>query len=138
MRRAWIAAACLGVGALIGIAFRAGAVRCGGHNTLSAWASLRGLAGSQAAFQERGAIDVDGDGRGEFGFLAELSGAVALPRSDSALQPPVISGAYRIVRPDGTASRSGYRFRLFLPDAQGHGVRETGTPPLPPREPGSG
>ena len=69
---------------------------------------------------------------GEFGFLAELSGAVALPGGDRPIDEPYLSTAFRVVRPDGAVSRSGYRIRVFLPDATGQAIAEPGPSPGTP------
>jgi hypothetical protein len=41
-----------------------------------------------------------------------------------ALVPPVLSGAFRVMNGDGEVSRSGYFFKIYLPDAAGAGVGE--------------
>jgi hypothetical protein len=94
----------------------------------SALCSLHSIAGAEEQFRAARVVDLDGDGRGEYGTIAELSAAVALPDQPNALRPPVLSGAFRTVRPDGTVLRSGYRFRVLLPDADGDGVGESGAP----------
>jgi hypothetical protein len=43
------------------------------------------------------------------------------------LTPPVLSGAFRILNPNGEVSRSGYFFRMYLPDTGGLGVGEPTT-----------
>lgn len=98
---------------------------CVGNNEPSAWAALRTIAYAESQFQAAADVDRDGDRRGEFGTLAEMSGAVALAGHDAAIKHALLSGAYRRVCADGTITRSGYRFRVFLPDARGDGVCET-------------
>lgn len=97
---------------------------CVGNNEPSAWAAIRIIADAQRRFQAAGSVDLDRDGRGEFGTLAEMSGAVALAGHDAAIKDALLSGAYRRVCADGTITRSGYRFRVSLPDARGDGVCE--------------
>jgi hypothetical protein len=106
-------------------------------NDTSAWASLRNICSSEREFRRGAHVDMDGDGVGEFGTLAELSGAVPLP-DGHVLNPPVLSGAFRSVDLDGSVPRSGYRIRVFLPAESGDGVREPGfaLPPAHPRAKG--
>jgi len=107
--------------------------RCVMRNDLSAWATLRNIWSAQSELRQAKRIDTDRDGEGEFGYLAELSGRAALPGSDRGLTTPYMGTAFRIVRPDGAVARAGYRFRVFLPAADGTGVREPGTQALAPR-----
>jgi len=53
--------------------------------------------------------------------------------SDRVLNPPLLAGAFRVLDRDGCANRSGYRFRVWLPDAAGDGVPEAGYAPHPVR-----
>ena len=62
--------------------------------------------------------------RNEKGFtLIELSGQGA-GRMAAVLVPPVLSGAFKVLNANGEVSRSGYFFRIFLPDNVGVGVGE--------------
>ena len=87
-------------------------------------------------------MDLDGDGRGEFGSFRELSGAV-WPRVPEAadstaespptgvpsgalrvgtgelLNPPVLSGALRTINSSGHVMRSGWLFCIYLPTRAG-------------------
>lgn len=103
---------------------------CVMRNDLGAWATLRSIGSAQSELREAKRIDTDRDGTGEFGYLAELSGRAALPGGDRALSTPYLGTAFRVVRPDGAVARAGYRFRVFLPAADGTGVREPGTPAM--------
>lgn len=100
-------------------------------NDLAACATLRCLVSAEDVFRAARRIDVDRDGAGEFGFAGELSGGRALPRGAGVVDWPVLSGAFRDVAAGGCVSRSGYRFRVFLPDARGDGVHEAGPAPGP-------
>jgi hypothetical protein len=93
-------------------------------NESAAIATLRNIGSAQSQCQASGVVDADGDGAGEFGFFAELAGAAAV-RSDAAggvgetrISPPVLSTAFARVR-GARVQRSGYRFQLFLPAADG-------------------
>lgn len=115
----------LGVVGLVGIGLIDFGHRCGcrrNANESAAIATLKNLASAQAQLQEAGAIDVDGDGRGEYGWLAELAGAVPLraaPSQESIrLRPPLVSAAFAAVK-DGGVRRSGYVFAVFLPGVGG-------------------
>ena len=92
-------------------------------NESAAVATLRSLASAQAQFRKRGKADADKDGTGEFGGFLELSGA-GPGRMAGALNPPVLSGAFRTLNADGAVSRSGYLFHFYLPGAGGAGVGE--------------
>jgi prepilin-type N-terminal cleavage/methylation domain-containing protein len=102
-------------------------------NETSALATLRTLTSAQAQAQASAHVDMDGDGTGEHGFFRELSGAVGVRTSGdgstvgNAILPPVLSTAFRRVTTAGAVGRSGYRFRIVLPAADGTGVFETPT-----------
>ncbi|MBL8901161.1 MAG: hypothetical protein JNM84_26275 [Planctomycetes bacterium] len=89
----------------------------------AAIATLKNIASAQAQLQASGAIDVDGDGAGEYGTFAELSGACTLRGATNTLNPPVLSAAFRRVQ-RGAVERAGYFFAIFLPDATGQGLAE--------------
>lgn len=94
-------------------------------NAMAAIATLRNIVVAQAHAQAVGFLDRDGDGRGEYAGLAELAGTATERMGGRArdLLPPVLGtlGAH------GEARRSGYAFRVFLPDADGRGVGEPST-----------
>jgi len=100
-------------------------------NETSAIATLRSISTAQAQFQTSAKADVDNDGSGEFGLFRELSAAA--PVRDAAngtntggalLRPPVLSGAFRVLNGDGEVTRSGFHFKMFLPNAAGFAVSE--------------
>jgi hypothetical protein len=71
------------------------------------------------------AIDVDGDGVGEYGTFGEMTGADG-PRTSpdgstraARLGNPVLSPALAGVDASGIVTKSGYAFRIFLPGEQG-------------------
>jgi hypothetical protein len=98
-------------------------------NESAAIATLKNIASAQYQCQASGFIDADGDGAGEFGFLAELAGALPVRGdqqggvSEKRMSPPVLSAAFGRIEA-GCALRSGYFFRVFLPDAGGSAVAE--------------
>jgi len=71
------------------------------------------------------AVDLDEDGIGEFGTLGELTGVDPLRGypSQAYLEPPVVSPGLRPTGAHGTAQRSGYCFRLYLPGPDGSWLR---------------
>lgn len=98
-------------------------------NERAAIATLKNIGSAQAQCQACGVIDCNRNGRGEYGFFAELAGAVPV-RSDgqggvgtAKIQPPVLSAAFRNVE-NGRVARSGYLFQIFLPDADRRAVAE--------------
>ena len=94
-------------------------------NERSALASMRAIVNAEFQVRSQGLIDSNNDGMPEFGFLGELAGQRPVRGSGSKLSPPVLSVAMGLVDNTGTISRSGYLFRLFLPNAAGVGVPET-------------
>jgi prepilin-type N-terminal cleavage/methylation domain-containing protein len=95
-------------------------------NEAAAIGTLRNITSAQAQCQASGKIDFDNDGAGEFGYFAELSGGVNIRGQVVPVDPPMLSGAFRNVQ-DGVVNRSGYIFRMFLPDDAGLGIPELDT-----------
>lgn len=108
-------------------------------NESAAISTLRSLASAQAQLQSSGAIDTDADGGGEYGFFGELAGTQALRIFDPValapalgalpndrLNPAVLSSAFGNITTDisgnGVVVRSGYVFKMYLPDATLGGV----------------
>jgi type II secretory pathway pseudopilin PulG len=100
-------------------------------NEATAAETLAVIARAQDQFRAAKRLDLDGDGKGEFGFLKELSGATGLRttpdggRVGDVLKPPALSSIFRLLDAHGSHARSGYLYRVFLPDARGDGVPET-------------
>lgn len=92
-------------------------------NQTAAVATLRNLITAQAQLQASGVIDVDRDGRGEFGYFGEISGELPVRGSAYRLAPPAISRAFGVVA-NSRVMRSGYLFQIWLPDTAGAGVAE--------------
>jgi len=95
-------------------------------NEAAAIATLKNISSAQAQCQASGVIDVNGNGAGEYGSFAELAGAVAVRSGSSKIAPPVLSSAFAKVDGDGIVTRSGYHFRIYLPDVKSRGVHENG------------
>jgi hypothetical protein len=93
------------------------------QNEAAAFATARNVISALAQVQATSRIDEDGDRVGEFGGFVEMSGAAA-GRMAQALVPPVLSSAFRTLTEAGEARRSGYLYRIYLPDARGQGVGE--------------
>ncbi len=97
-------------------------------NESTAIATLKNLSSAQSQLQASGALDCDEDGTGEYGFFAELAGAVPMratrgPRAGARLEPPVMSRAFGTVV-HGCVRRSGYVFQLCLRSVDGGWVPE--------------
>jgi prepilin-type N-terminal cleavage/methylation domain-containing protein len=102
-------------------------------NEAAALATLRTVSTAQAQLQSSGAIDSDGDGSGEYGYFAELSGAVPLRVTNNGtpaaggvgdlLNPAILPQGFGTVQ-NGLITRSGYHFRMWLPDAAWAGAPE--------------
>jgi prepilin-type N-terminal cleavage/methylation domain-containing protein len=96
-------------------------------NESAAIATLKNISSGQAQCQASGAIDANGNGQGEYGFFAELSGKVAVRGSTLTISPPVLSTAFGNITPESNVARSGYLFRMFLPDVGQTGSMEAAT-----------
>jgi len=92
-------------------------------NEKAAVATSRNVTSAQAQFQMTAKCDADGDRTGEYGGFLEMSGGVA-GRMAGALVPPVLASAFRELSAAGEVLRSGYLYRVYLPDAGGVGVAE--------------
>jgi len=92
-------------------------------NEAAALGSSRNVLSAQAQIQQSAKIDVDADKTGEYGGFLEMSGAAA-GRMAGILSPAVLSRTFRTLTAAGEAVRSGYLFRIYLPDAHGAGVGE--------------
>ncbi len=95
-------------------------------NETAAIATLRNIISAEAQFQQSAKADTDNDGTGEYGGFLEMSGG-GTGRMAAVLNPPVLSGAFRVLNATGEVSRSGYFFRVYLPGAAGVGVGEPQT-----------
>ena len=101
-------------------------------NESNAIGTLRNLTSAQAQFWSNAVLDDDLDGAGEFGYFAELAGAVPLNGrangngTPNPLDPPILSARFGDVDAAGRVSLSGYVFQIFLPDAAGAGLAEAG------------
>lgn len=94
-------------------------------NEAAALQTLRTICTAQAQFSRSAAADEDRDASGEFGTLAELAGSAGV-RGGLRKAPTDLSPSMGKVNPDGEVERSGYVFRLYLPDQNGVGVPENG------------
>lgn len=88
--------------------------------------TLKTLHSAQANFQQRGVVDRDGDGVGEYGGFRELSGAVP-PRVGAGdppkprLDPPMMGLGFRTLgAPWGHVDVSGYYLQIYLPLPNGN------------------
>jgi type IV pilus assembly protein PilA len=106
-------------------------------NESAAIATLKNISSSQAQCQASGAIDVNRNGSGEYGFFGELSGGVDVRGASAGtrITPPVLSSAFSnmvAVGVGGTADRggvlrSGYYFTMYLPNVTAGFVSEATT-----------
>ncbi len=115
-------------------------------NENAAIATLRSIASAQAQIESSCAVDTDADGGGEFAYFGELAGVAFLRIYEPVADAPDI-GADRLVPSilptafgdifadaggDGIVERSGYIFKMWLPDvvaaAVVGGLPEDGTP----------
>ncbi|MFO1053282.1 MAG: hypothetical protein U1F36_13805 [Planctomycetota bacterium] len=98
-------------------------------NESHAIATLKGISSAQSQLQASAAIDEDGDEVGEYGFFGELAATKDLRGRRTAaapalrLAPPVLDASLGAIQ-RGCASRHGYLFRIYLPDAAGRALGE--------------
>jgi prepilin-type N-terminal cleavage/methylation domain-containing protein len=92
-------------------------------NETAALAVMRSICTAQAQFSQAGAADEDHDSIGEYGVLGELSGLVGV-RGGTGKTPTDLSASMRRLNGSGEVEKSGYLFRLYLPDSSGLGVSE--------------
>jgi prepilin-type N-terminal cleavage/methylation domain-containing protein len=92
-------------------------------NETSAVSILRGITTAQSQFQRALYADENKDGTGEYGFFAEMGGSVFV-RGTTRRAPATLSGSLSIVNGTGEVTRSGYVYRLYLPETGGVGHRE--------------
>ena len=95
-------------------------------NESAAIATLKNISAGQAQCKASGAIDVDDNGAGEYGFFGELSGRTIVRGGVRTISPPVLSTSFGNVT-GSRVYRSGYVFQMFLPDATAVGVAEDAT-----------
>ena len=102
-------------------------------NESSAIGTLRTLSVSQAQFQSQAYVDQDKDGTGEYGFIQELAGTVAVRGKTEPISEPLVSSGRMVADGNGVFLRSGYCFYCYLPgvekaigEAEGVGI-ESGT-----------
>jgi hypothetical protein len=100
-------------------------------NEAAAAATLREITTAEMQFRKARRVDLDDDGRGEFGYLKELSAVVGVRTAPDGAQvggvvdPPFLAPGFRAINAHGELMRSGYLFHVFLPGKGGVGVGET-------------
>jgi len=89
--------------------------------------TLRTMVASEAQFQGAAVVDQDLDGTGEYGYLQELAGNMQanVPRfvagqAQANIRPgEYITQVLGVVDANGIASKSGYLYYMYLPNAGG-------------------
>jgi type II secretory pathway pseudopilin PulG len=93
----------------------------------SALGNVRAVVGAQLMFAARKEADQNHNGIGEFGTFGELSGSIAVRAANGGtryMDPGTINPSFRMISPIGEMFRSGYYFRMYLPDDAGDGLTE--------------
>lgn len=94
------------------------------RNESKAIAFMKNLTSAQAQIQASGAIDVDRNGIGEYGFLGELAATIPIRGGSRFVEPPVVRrNGLELVR-DGIYRCHGYYFQIFLPGGLGTPPRD--------------
>ena len=97
-------------------------------NESNAISTMRNLFTSQAQFMTSANVDEDQDGGGEYGSFGELSGFTNLVRNGvgvaAPLNPPLLPVTFQTITAQGFATKSGYFFAVYLPNAAATGVRD--------------
>jgi prepilin-type N-terminal cleavage/methylation domain-containing protein len=95
-------------------------------NESNAISTMRNLFTSEAQFMTSANVDEDQDGGGEYGSFGELSGLTNLVRNGvgvaAPLNPPLLPVTFQTITANGFATKSGYFFAVFLPNAAGAGL----------------
>ena len=95
----------------------------------AAIATLKNVVSAEVVTRSSGVIDQDLDGIGEYGWFAEMGGAVNVrndlgPNNGPVLDPNTISQSLSAVNGSGVVRKAGYVFRVALPGAGGAPVME--------------
>ncbi len=96
-------------------------------NETATIATLNQIVKSQLDFQTRREADMNVNGIGEFGTFGEMSGNVPVRAGNGGtkfMSPEVINASFRAISPIGEMFRSGYHYRVYLPNAAGLGLIE--------------
>ena len=80
---------------------------------------LRSMVSAQIQAKSLNIVDTDEDGRGEFLFLDELSGARPTRAPGKGLRIPLLMDAFKHRGAGGFVEVHGYLYRLFLPGPDG-------------------
>jgi prepilin-type N-terminal cleavage/methylation domain-containing protein len=100
-------------------------------NESAAISTMKHIVSAQSVVTTMRSIDQDGDGIGEYGWLAEMAGSINVrdatgPNNGPLLDPPSMAKSLGAVNANGVAVKSGYMFGLVLPAAGGAGLSEAG------------
>ncbi len=126
-----------GVAWLVLAAFRPNLIVCRFDASESAAiATLKNLHAAQQRFAELGVVDRDGDGRGEFGTLGELAGAVDLRCALAGVAAPrrlapALLGASFGADAYGRTQRTNYLFQVWLSAGDGRWIGDGSGGPGP-------
>ena len=109
--------------AIIGAIAIPGLLRSRSHaNETSAIGSLKTITSGLEQFRESCTVDLDASGKGEYGYLEELSGLGTFRINNtggtgtrSASNSPWIGSVFGNTDANGCASKSGYFFVIYLP-----------------------
>jgi prepilin-type N-terminal cleavage/methylation domain-containing protein len=94
-------------------------------NETAAVSILRGITTAETQFQRALYADENKDGQGEYGYMAEMGGTVFV-RGTTRKATATLSASLGLVNATGEVSRSGYFYRIYLPEPGGVGHRENG------------
>jgi len=95
-------------------------------NETAAIATMRAISSAQFQFQTSSTLDLNSDGGSEFGTLRELGGLDPLRGTGAPLKIGLLSKSAALTDATGGVTLKGYRFRMFLPAADGSGVAAIG------------
>jgi len=101
-------------------------------NETAALATCKTIASAQAQFKATAAVDQDADGEGEYGFLSEMAGSggcrIAGGVGTLPYNPPSLPQVLGVVNL-GSAQKSGFAFRMYLPVSGGPAVTQANSTP---------
>lgn len=95
-------------------------------NEAAVVSTLKTISTAQVTFKTRVVVDRDLDGEGEYGYLAELSGATPPRGLAQPIKPIILSHTFQSIA-NRNANTSGYLFQMSLPQQDGSAATEAET-----------
>lgn len=88
--------------------------------------TMRSIVTAEFRFKAMQVLDRDHSGSFEYASLPELAGTAPVRETGEMLQPSLLSASFGVLDANGFATRQGYHYAVYLPDAAGAGVVAAG------------